>query len=85
MAKKYNPIGKTLDQICTEFKSWYPAGVSIFVLRENEEATGVEVANEFSLGLILHEHPRLRDAVVEFTNDYLGVTVYRVRLEDKKG
>ena len=73
----YDPIGKTLDEIHKECGS-RSHGYAVFVLQDENDTTGKQIAEDFSVGLILKKHPQYANYKVKYENDFYGTTVLRV-------
>ena len=71
-------LGKTLDVIAEETEPDYYGGYSVFILYDENDPNGREVAMSYSVQAILKEHPELSDFVVKKTNDFYGTRVLRV-------
>lgn len=76
--------GKTLKSLAKELAADFYNGYSVFVLQDENDNTGVNVDESFSLGDILKKHPELSDMVVKTVNDFYGLTVFRVIEAPKK-
>ena len=73
----YNPIGKTLAEIHKDYGS-NMGGYSVFVLQDENDKTGKQLDEDFSIGLILRKHPQYANYKVKYGNDFYGTTVLRV-------
>ena len=73
----YNPIGKTLAEIHKEF-GFNMGGYAVFVLQDENDTTGKQLDEDFSIGLILQKHPEYANSKVKYENDFYGTAVLRV-------
>ena len=73
----YNPIGKTLAEIHKDCGS-NMGGYSVFVLQDENDKTGKQLDEDFSIGLILRKHPQYANYKVKYGNDFYGTKVLRV-------
>ena len=73
----YDPIGKTLAEIHKDC-GLSMKGYAVFVLQDENDKTGKQLDEDFSIGLILRKYPEYADYKVKYENDFFGTTVLRV-------
>ena len=75
--------GKTLKEIA-DGQYWFSQGVSVYVLQNEEDLTGKEIANELSVKSIIKQYPYLENCKVKYENDFYGIHVLRIMLPAPK-
>ena len=73
----YNHIGKTLAEVHKDCGG-YMDGYAVFVLQDENDTTGKQLDEDFSIGLILKKHPQYANCKVKYENAFYGTTVLRV-------
>lgn len=80
MTISYSSIGKTLSEIQKDC-GYNPNGYAVFLLFDENDNRGKLIAEDFSIGDILHEFPEYAELKVKLENDFYGETVFRVLKE----
>ena len=79
----YNPIGKTLAEVHKDCGG-NMGGYSVFVLQDENDKTGKQLDEDFSIGLILRKHTQYANYKVKYENDFYGTKVLRVEKGSKQ-
>lgn len=79
-------IGKTIREVIEETGDvWAPfGGVAIFLLEDEGDATGTMIQENFTIKMILEDHPWLIDCIVKSNNAFFAQTVLRVIKPEKE-
>lgn len=73
----YNPVGETLDNVAKSV-NWNTEGYCVMILNDGIERYGKRIDEDISLNLILQRHPKYRDYVVKYYDDFFGEDVLRI-------
>ena len=74
----YDYIGKTLNDVAHDMNWYSKNGVCIFLLSNENDSTGKQVAESFSVRDILKRKPHLADKKIKLVNNFYGEVVFRV-------
>ena len=79
----YNFKGKTIKEIA-DGQYWFSQGISVYILKNDEDESGDLLATELSMTTILKQYPHIADCKVLMENDFYGMKVVRISLPQPK-